>query len=124
MKKRASAIGRIAAAVKIATICVCFFFAFGGHYPPAYAQRVQQVPVLTVEDAVQDTYIKSINDHLTASDSRVEEERARIDDLKKDLSDLKSDVAGMHAEARIVQFIIGALSSAGLILQVRRKPAL
>jgi hypothetical protein len=106
----------------MATMTVCFFFAFGGHYPPAYAQRVQQVPVLTVEDAVQDTYIKSINDHLMATDARAEAERARIEDLKKDLNDVKSDIAGMHAEARIVQFIIGALSSAGLILQVRRKP--
>jgi uncharacterized coiled-coil protein SlyX len=122
LKKRA-AIGRIAFAVKIATMAVCFFFALGGHYPPCLAQRVQQIPVLTVEDAVQDTYIKSINDHLVGTDARAEAERIRLEDLKKELNDLKSDVSGMHAEARVVQFIIGALSSAGLILQVRRKPA-
>ena len=48
----------------------------GGHHPPVQAQsqhvRVQSVPVVTTEDAMQDDRITAINRHLESIDAAIE----------------------------------------------------
>jgi hypothetical protein len=104
--------------VRCSTVLICFFFAFGGHYPPAHAQRtrpeVQTVPVLTVEDAVQDNDIKAINQHLVATDGTVQ----RQWDV---MTSMANDVSGMKAEQRVAEFIIGLIASSGVVLQLRKR---
>ena len=103
--------------IRCSTVAVCFFFAFGGHYPPAHGQRQRteiQVPVLTVEDAVQDNDIKAINQHLVATDGTVLKQWEMM-------SQMANDVSGMKAEQRIAEFIIGLIASSGVVLQLRKK---
>lgn len=97
---------------------MCFFFAFGGHYPPAYAQHgrpdYQTIPALSVEDAVQDNDIRAINQHLVSTDSRVDKQY----DIMRQMAD---DVSSMKTEQRIAEFIIGLIASSGVLLQLVRR---
>jgi hypothetical protein len=105
--------------MRIVFIFLCGFLAFGGHYPPVLAQKpmqIQEVPVLTVEDAVQDNNIKAMNDHLVSTDATVRLQWTAINKLV-------SDVSGMQGEERIIGVILGLISTGGIILQVRKKAA-
>lgn len=100
--------------VRCSTVAVCFFFAFSGHHPPAFAQRSDAVPAMTVEDAVQDNDIKSINQHLVATDAAVQKQW-------EVMIQMAQDVSSMKAEQRFAEFIIGLIASSGVVLQLRRK---
>ncbi len=100
------------AILKSAFLCVCVFMAFGGYYPPVNAQQV--IPVLTVEDALQDNNIHSLNEHLNATDATVKAQWAAI--TANTLA-----IAGIQAEERIIGVALGLLSSAGFFIKVRTK---
>lgn len=99
-------------------LSVCLFMAFGGHYPPAHAQLTQtvQIPVITNEDVRQDTNINMLNDHINATDARIQRES---DILNK----AALDIAGMQGEERIFGSVLGLLSSVSIGLQIKRKSA-
>jgi hypothetical protein len=99
-------------------LSVCLFMAFGGHYPPAHAQLTQtvQIPVITNEDVRQDTNITMLNEHINATDVRVQ----RDADI---LQNAALDIAGMKGEERIFGSVLGLLSSVSIGLQIKRKSA-
>ncbi len=57
--------GKLLISIKLTVLGVYLFLAVSGHYPPVMAQihktQIQTIPVLTVEDAVQDTNIEAAN---------------------------------------------------------------
>jgi hypothetical protein len=96
--------------VKAIILAVCLFTAFGGHYPPMFAQksyRIETFPILTTEDAMQDDHILAINSSIKA----LQEQAARQD----------SDIAFMHGEERIIGGLLSLLTAGGLVLQFRQK---
>jgi len=104
--------------IKLSILLVCLVMAFGGHYPPAHAQTMQtvQVPVITNEDVRQDTNIDLINQHLNATDARLQRQW--------DISNTNAlDIAGMKGEERIIGVVLSLLSGVSIVLQVRRKDA-
>lgn len=110
---------RLQIVLKLAFLAVCLFVAIGGYYPTAYPQEHRRplpvFPVITTEDAMQDHDIDSINEHLNATDARLQKELEA--EQKNSL-----DISGIQGEERIIGSVLALLSSAGLILQVRRKP--
>jgi hypothetical protein len=101
---------------KLIVLAICMFVAFGGNYPPATAQVAKQgiVPVLTVEDAVQDAHIGEINDHLKATDAEVARNWAVLQKNAEDIS-------GMQGEERGIGGVLGLLSGIQIVLQIRKK---
>lgn len=97
--------------LKTSFIALCLLRTFGLGYPPAAAQ-----PVLTVEDAVQDSKISEINEHLKATDGRA-------DQYLSDLHKVANDVAGMQGENRIAYSVIAAIASTSLVVTWRKKSA-
>lgn len=108
--------------LKVLFIGICLLVTFGGHHPPSYAQSTrlteqrQFVPVVTAEDAVQDTDIAAINDHLKNTDVNVKEQYQLI-------AQVQSDIAGMRGEERIIGAVLGIIASSSIILQWRKRPA-
>jgi hypothetical protein len=101
--------------IKIAFLIVCLVITFGGHYPPSHAQmQTVQIPVVTNEDVKQDTNIDLINQHLNATDARLQREAERSDNNAL-------DIAGMKGEERIIGAVLTLLSGVSIVLQVRRK---
>lgn len=101
--------------LKVSFIVVCFVVAFSGHHPPAYAQTPQFVPVITAEDAVQDSNIAALNKHIEATDVNVKEQWRTI-------TQIQTDISGMRGEERIIGAVLGLIASSSMILQWRRKP--
>jgi hypothetical protein len=97
---------------------LCLYLAVSGHYPPVLAQRPQQVPVpvLTVEDAMQDHDIAEVNKHLEATDAKVQKQWDKQNKIENDLS-------GLQGEERIIGAVLTLLSGSGIILQIRKKQA-
>lgn len=95
-------------AVKTLTVVVCLYVALSGMYPPGMAQGlvVQPVPVITTEDALQDDRIKTMQDQVSKQFVR--------------MNSVEAAIAGMQAEERVIGAVIGILTSAGLILQVKK----
>lgn len=101
--------------LKVSFIGVCFVVAFSGRHPPAYAQTPQFVPVITAEDAVQDSNIAALNKHIEATDVNVKEQWRTI-------TQIQTDISGMRGEERIIGAVLGLIASSSMILQWRRKP--
>jgi hypothetical protein len=103
--------------LKIAILAICLFTAFGGHYPPAAAQRltyrVQTVPVITTEDALQDSDIAALNKHLQSTDDVVKA-------MKVEQDRRGSEMDNWHGEERIIGGIIALLAAGGLVLQIKQ----
>jgi hypothetical protein len=103
--------------LKVVILATCLFTAFGGHYPPASAQRisyrVQTVPVITTEDALQDNNIDAINKHLQSTDDVVKA-------MKVEQDRRGSEMDNWHGEERIIEGIIGLMVGSGLFLQVKQ----
>lgn len=106
--------------LKFAFIAVCTVVVFGGHHPPSQAQQREpqyvQIPVITAEDAVQDTDIKALNKHIESTDANVKEQWQSI-------TQIQSDLSGMRGEERIIGAVLGLIASSSVILQWRRRPA-
>lgn len=107
--------------LKVAFVAVCAVVTFGGHHPPSYAQGSQQrqyqyVPVITAEDAVQDSDINAINKHLETTDASVKEQW-------KATNQIQSDLSGMRGEERIIGAVLGIIASSSVFLQWRKRPA-
>jgi hypothetical protein len=101
--------------IKFATLAVCLFVAFSGHYPPLAAQ-ILPPPVLTYEDAIQDHDIAQVNKHIEATDARVQKQG-------ESLNILANEMAGLQGEERIIGAVLSLLSGGGIILQLRKKSA-
>ena len=108
--------GKVLLVLRLLTLTVCLIIVFGGHHPPSYAQSLQYVPVITAEDAVQDTNISALNKHLEATDTVAREQW-------KSISQMQSDLSGMRGEERIIGAVLGIIASSSVILQWRKKPA-
>ncbi len=95
--------------------------AISGNHPPANAQlrpagAVPVVPVLTIEDALQDSDIAAVNKHVDSTDANVARNWVGV---QKNAA----DIAGMQGEERGIGAFLALLSGTGLILQVRSKKA-
>jgi hypothetical protein len=103
--------------LKIAILAICLFTAFGGHYPPASAQRlayrIQTVPVITTEDALQDKDIDALNKHLQSTDDVVKS-------MKTEQDRRGSEMDNWHGEERIIGGLIALMVAGGLVLQVKQ----
>jgi hypothetical protein len=112
-------VGKVLLVLRLITITVCIFIAFGGHHPPSYAQtpqRLQYVPVITAEDAVQDNNIVALNEHLRTTDATVKEQWKAVYEMEGDLS-------GLRGEERIIGAVLGIIASSSVFLQWRKRPA-
>jgi len=105
-------------ALKGTVFAVCFYLALSGTHPPAQAQNSPQLvlPVLTAEDAVQDTRIAEMNKHLEVADAN--NTRVWAETQKN-----AADIAGMQGEERGIGAFLALLSGTGIVLQVRSKKA-
>lgn len=101
--------------LEFVTLTVCLWICFGGSHPPmqAQSQRVA-VPVLTVEDAVQDSKLQELQTH-----------QASIDDKLQKMWDAiganTNSISGIQGEERGIGALLGALSIAQIILQISRR---
>jgi hypothetical protein len=104
--------------LKLAVLAVCVMTVFSGHYPPASAQQhrrvTQMVPVLTVEDAVQDNNIEAANKHLETTDANVSRFGVALEKAEPDIS-------GIQGEERGIGALLGAMSLLQIFLQFRKK---
>jgi hypothetical protein len=105
-------------AVKLAVLAVCVMTVFGGHYPPAHAQQTHRVtqilPILTVEDAVQDNNIEAVNKHLEATDTTISR-------MELTMQKAEADVSGIQGEERGIGALLGALTLLQIFLSFRKK---
>jgi hypothetical protein len=100
--------------LKLGFIAVCLVICFDGHHPPAVAQQRQLIPVITAEDAAQDSEIAAISKHLEATDARVEKQWDA-------LSANANELSGMRGEERIIGAVLGLLASSSLAVQLRKR---
>jgi uncharacterized coiled-coil protein SlyX len=98
--------------LRITILGLALFTLFGGHYPPLLAQN--PIPVLTVEDAVQDNNIRALNEHLAATDAHVQRQY-------ESLSRLATDLAGIQGEERLIGVLLGSGMSISIFLQVKKR---
>lgn len=108
---RNSMYDRFIAIMRASVVTLCLSVVFGGRYPPLLAQ-----PSLSVEDAVQDTNIRALNEHLSDTDSRVQKQWDATNSLRNDMT-------AIQTEERVFGSLITLLAGSGLILQVRKKQA-
>jgi hypothetical protein len=105
-------------ALKLTILSVCLLAVFGGHHPPVQAQsqhvRVQSVPVVTTEDAMQDDRITAINRHLESIDAAIE--------MLRKASELQgNEVSTVRGEIEAFGLLLTVLSIAAIVLQIKRK---
>lgn len=104
--------------IRVITFAICGFVAVSGHYPPALAQRariqIEEIPVITTTDAMQNDHIEELNKHLQATDDNV---RA----LQALTAQIASDAAVERGQFRLLIGIIALLSGAGVVIQIKRK---
>jgi hypothetical protein len=102
--------------IKIAILFICLGTVFSGHYPPVHAQsrRIQTVPVITTEDAMQDDRITAINRHLEATDAHLEALRLVADETKNGQTFIQGEIAA-------VGLLLTVLTIAALIVQLKTK---
>jgi hypothetical protein len=104
--------------IRTAIIAVCFIGAFVIGYPPGLAQRatyrIQTIPVITTEDALQDQHLDDQEKHLSSND-------ARIDDLKKHQEETDSHIANWSGAFSATLIIVTILSGWGISLQIKQK---
>jgi hypothetical protein len=114
----ASAItNHISFGIKVLILSICLALALGGHHPPANAESVKHtVSITSTEDAMQDERIGELNQHLQATDARVEALRQTLDQASNSLS-------VMQGEERSIGLLLTILSIAGIALQLVRKQA-
>jgi hypothetical protein len=112
----AKILNHVSFGLKLAIITVCLVMMFDGHYPPVHAQsrRIQTVPVITTEDAMQDDRIAALNRHLEATDARVES-------LRQTMEATGNDVSAVRGEIEAFGLLLTVLSIAALVIQIRRK---
>ena len=94
--------------LKAAFVAVCIALALAGSHPPVQAQEEGK---LSTVDAVQNNNIASINEHLRATDSRVESHSTQIETMTL-------QIAEAEGEAHAIFWVLGLLSSASLVLQI------
>jgi len=99
--------------LKITFILICTVILFGGHYPPASAQR-SLVPEITVKDAQQDDHITETDKHLEATDGRVAKQG---DEQTKNAL----DISELQTEARFAAGILISLVSGSIVIQLKFK---
>ncbi len=107
---------RCSVAIKVIVFAVCLSVVFSGKHPPMFAQKASYpvVPILTVEDAVQDHDITELNKHIEATDARVHENTVATQTNS-------SMIAGMQGEERIIGGILATLMGISITLNVRKK---
>lgn len=108
---------------RLSLTIACVWVFFGGHHPPVLAQdrKPAIVPVLTVEDAVQDLNITDLKQRLDQADSNNKSLAQSLQKTNDNMADLKNSIVGFQTEERLGAGVIGLLATSGLILQVRRK---
>jgi hypothetical protein len=110
--------------LRIGIVGICLIATFGVGYPPASAQRqVQNMPVITVEDAIQDDHIEGINKHLEADDRRADNHDATIDKIVKRIDDLENYESKIIGGLATALAIIGLMTGCTIVIQVRQKQA-
>ena len=104
--------------IRSAIIAVCLIATFGLGYPPGQAQRVtyriQTMPVITTEDALQDKTLDGQEKHLSANG-------ARLDEMKKHQEETDTHIATWAGAFSATMAIVGILSGWGLSLQIKQK---
>jgi hypothetical protein len=104
--------------VKIAFLSVCLLAVFSGHHPPVLAQtqhvKVQTVPVIKTEDALQDRDIADINRHLEVTDGTVEANR-------KALELQGNQISAIHGEIEAFGLLLTVLSIVAIVIQIKKK---
>lgn len=96
--------------LRVVFLGLCMFTLFGGHYPPVVAQS----SVMTVEDAVQDTNIKALNEHISSTDERLQKQW-------ETMNKLSTDMAGIQGEERLIGILLGSGMSISIFLQVKKR---
>ena len=80
-----------------------------------FAQRtVVQIPILTVEDSLQDQDIKELNKHLESTDAKLDK---AVDAINKS----NDAIAGMKGEERAVGLLLGLLEIGAIIVQIKKQ---
>jgi hypothetical protein len=104
--------------IKILIVLVCLLTIFSTHWPPkAQAQKNTPrltVPVITVEDAMQDDHIEQLNKHIEATDANVTKLMLRSEEQENAMSSYRGGI-------QVALWIIGALSTGGIVLQLKQK---
>jgi hypothetical protein len=104
--------------VKVAFLSVCLLAVFSGHHPPVQAQtqhvKVQTIPVIKTEDALQDRDIAAINKHLEATDAAVET-------LRKATELQGNVVSAIHGEIEAFGLLLTVLSIAAIVIQIKKQ---
>lgn len=104
---------KISIGLKILFIAICMVVMLSGEYPPAQAQP-SIVPVLTVEDAVQDHSIASIE----------KEQESQKQTLQAQWTAVQTNgnlIAGMQGEERGIGALLLLIQIASIVFQVRKK---
>jgi hypothetical protein len=100
----------VSIALRIAVLAILITVAFGGHHPPVSAQTI---PVLTVEDAVQDQKLAQQDQHLTATDARVQKQWDSINANASAISGMQGEERGIGVALAILQLVSIAVSWSG-----------
>lgn len=100
----------IKVSLKCAILGMCLFAAMDGKYPPVLAQQHE----MSAEDATQDANITELNKHLENTDRNVSS-------LQSAGNSNALAIAEMQGEERVFFTILGILSGAGIVLQVKTK---
>jgi hypothetical protein len=103
---------RVSLGLKIIFVCICAWVVVSGRYPPLEAQAV--VPVLTVEDAVQDHSIANL-------EKQIEQMKLTEQNQWNAIQTNGNLIAGMQGEERGIGALLLLIQIASIVFQVRKK---